>query len=77
MTRLALSALLAFGLTASEASAQWIKNMAKRSGAGGSVGGIFTTDDDVNVGPAFGFNFGLAPKPGLGPTWASDGTKAT
>jgi hypothetical protein len=45
-----------------------IKNMAKRAGIGGSVGGIFTTDDEVNVGPAFGFNLGLAPEPGPGLT---------
>ncbi len=60
--------VLACTLTASNASAQWIKETAKRFGIGGSVGGIFTTDDDVSLGPAFGFNFGLAPEPGLGPT---------
>jgi hypothetical protein len=68
MTRLVLSALLALGLMASEASAQVIKNTARRAGVGGSFGGIFTLDDDVNVGPAFGVNFSLAPQPGLAPT---------
>jgi hypothetical protein len=69
MIRLVVSALLAFGLMTSEASAQFVKNMAKRAGVGGSIGAIFTLDDDVNVAaPAWGFNFGLAPEPGLGPT---------
>jgi hypothetical protein len=69
MTRFALAALLAFGYIASEASAQdMIKNTAKRAGVGGSYGAIITIDEDVNVGPAWGFNFGLAPEPGLGPT---------
>jgi hypothetical protein len=68
MIRLVLCTFLAFGLTASEASAQWVANMARRAGVGGSFGGVFTTDDDVNVGPVWGFNFGLAPEPGLGPT---------
>jgi hypothetical protein len=45
-----------------------ITTMAERAGIGGSVGGIFTLDDDVNAGPAFGVNAGLAPAPGLGPT---------
>ena len=42
--------------------------MARRSGVGGSFGGVFTLDDDVNVGAVFGFNFGFAPEPGLAPT---------
>jgi hypothetical protein len=42
--------------------------MAKRAGIGGSVGRIFSFDDDVNVGLALGVNAGLAPAPGLGPT---------
>jgi len=66
--RFLVSAVLVCGLTASNASAQMIQNMARRAGVGGSVGGIFPLDDDVNVGTAFGFNFGLAPEPGLGPT---------
>jgi hypothetical protein len=45
-----------------------IKNMARRAGVGGSYGVIFPTDDDLTAGQAFGFNFGLAPEPGLGPT---------
>jgi hypothetical protein len=62
-------AVLICTFTASNASAQeMIKNMARRAGVGGSFGGIFTLDDDVNVGPAFGFNFGFAPEPGLAPT---------
>jgi len=44
-----------------------IANTAKRAGIGGSVGAIFTLDDDVNVGSGFGINAGLAPSPGLGP----------
>jgi len=59
-------AVLAVVVTATNASAQMITNMAKRAGIGGSVGGIFPLDDDVTAGKAFGFNFGLAPEPGLG-----------
>ena len=66
--RILLCGVLACTLTASSASAQVIKNMAKRAGIGGSFGSVLTLDDDVNVGPVFGFNFGLAPDPGLGPT---------
>jgi hypothetical protein len=66
--RVLVCAVLVCGLTASNASAQWIQNMARRAGVGGSVGGVFTLDDDVNVGAAYGFNFGLAPEPGLSPT---------
>jgi Outer membrane protein beta-barrel domain len=57
-----------WAVTATNASAQVITNMAKRVGIGGSVGRIFTFDDDVNVGVGFGVNAGLAPGPGLGPT---------
>jgi hypothetical protein len=60
--------VLACTVTASNASGQVITNMAKRAGIGGSVGGIFTFDDEVNVGLGLGVNFGLAPAPGLGPT---------
>ena len=61
-------ALLACTVAATNASAQIVANTAKRAGIGGSVGGYFTFDDEVNVGPAYGVNFGLAPAPGLGPT---------
>jgi hypothetical protein len=67
--RVLVYAVLVCGLTASNASAQWIQNTARRAGVGASVGGIFTLDDDVNVGVAYGFNFGLAPEPGLAPTF--------
>jgi len=60
-------AVLACALSATNASAQMIANTAKRAGIGGSVGAIFTLDDDVNVGSGFGINAGLAPSPGLGP----------
>src|SRR5262245_33614415 len=60
--------VLACTMTAANASAQVITNMVKRAGIGGSVGGIFTFDDEVNVGFGGGINFGLAPAPGLGPT---------
>lgn len=43
-------AFLICTLTASNASAQVIKNMVRRAGVGGSFGGIFTIDEDVNVG---------------------------
>jgi hypothetical protein len=66
--RVLVYAVLVCGLTASNASAQWIQNMARRAGVGASVGGVFTLDDDVNVGVAYGFNFGFAPEPGLSPT---------
>ena len=64
--RVLVCAVLAVVVTATNASAQMITNMAKRAGIGGSVGGIFPLDDDVTAGKAFGFNFGLAPEPGLG-----------
>jgi hypothetical protein len=61
-------AVLGCLLAAPHASAQVITNLAKRGGIGGSVGGYFTFDDEVNVGPGFGINAGLAPAPGFGPT---------
>jgi hypothetical protein len=64
--RVLVCAVLAVVVTATNASAQMITNLAKRAGIGGSVGGIFPLDDDVTAGKAFGFNFGLAPQPGLG-----------
>ena len=66
--RVLVCAMLAFAVTATNASAQMITNMVKRVGVGGSVGSIFTLDDDVTNGAAFGFNAGLAPTPGFGPT---------
>jgi len=66
--RALVCAALACALSATNASAQIIANTAKRAGIGGSVGAIFTLDDDVNVGVGFGINAGLAPSPGLGPT---------
>ena len=64
--RVLVCAVLAVVVTATNASAQMITNMAKRAGIGGSAGGIFPLDDDVTAGKAFGVNFGLAPEPGLG-----------
>ena len=61
-------AVLTCTATATNASAQFVTNMAKRAGIGGAVGAIFTLDDDVNVGAGFGINLGLAPAPGFGPT---------
>src|SRR5262245_11021996 len=66
--RVLVCLVLACTLAATNASAQVIANMAKRAGIGGSVGRIFTFDDDVNVGVGFGINAGLAPEPGFGPT---------
>ena len=66
--RVLMCALLALAVTATNTSAQVITNMVKRVGVGGSVGGIFTFDDDVNTSVAFGVNAGLAPAPGFGPT---------
>jgi hypothetical protein len=66
--RVCVCAVLACLITATNASAQVIANMARRAGIGGSVGGIFPFDDDVTVGTAFGVNAGLAPAPGFGPT---------
>ena len=63
-----MCAVLVSALSATNASAQMITNMVKRVGIGGSVGSIFTFDDDVNNGVAFGVNAGLAPAPGFGPT---------
>ena len=61
-------AVLACAMTATSASAQMVTAMAKRVGIGGSVGGIFPMDDDVDAGLAAGVNAGLAPQPGFGPT---------
>ena len=66
--RVVVCAMVAFAVTATNASAQMITNMVRRVGVGGSVGSIVTFDDDVANGAAFGFNFGLAPAPGFGPT---------
>lgn len=66
--RVLVCAVLVSALTATNASAQMITSMVKRVGIGGSVGSIFTFDDDVSNGVAFGFNAGLAPAPGFGPT---------
>ena len=68
MNRVLMCALLALAVTATNTSAQVITNMVKRVGVGGSVGGVFTFDDDVNTSVAFGVNAGLAPAPGFGPT---------
>jgi hypothetical protein len=67
-TRVLVCALLTCVVSATNASAQMMTNMAKRAGIGASVGGIFPFDDDVSVGTAFGVNAGLAPAPGFGPT---------
>ena len=66
--RVLMCALLVWALTATNASAQWITNMVKRAGIGGSAGGFYPFDDDVKVGSAFGVVAGLAPAPGFGPT---------
>lgn len=60
--------VLACAMMATTASAQGVPDIAKRAGIGVSVGGISPTDDDVDAGGAFGFNFGLAPQTGLAPT---------
>jgi hypothetical protein len=66
--RVLVCAVLVCAVTAANASAQGLPNIIKRAGVGGSFGGIFLIDDDVTVGKAYGFNFGLAPEPGLGLT---------
>lgn len=66
--RVLVCAVLLSAITATNASAQMVTSMARRAGVGGSVGHIFTFDDDVKNGAAFGFNAGLAPAPGFGPT---------
>jgi hypothetical protein len=66
--RVLVCVVLACVVTTTNGSAQMITNVARRVGIGGSVGGIFTTDDDVSTGVAFGVNAGLAPAPGFGPT---------
>src|SRR4030095_4343880 len=58
--------VLASVVTATTASAQGLPNIVKRAGVGGSFGGVFPFDDEVSVGKAYGFNFGLAPEQGLG-----------
>lgn len=64
--RVLVCAVLVCAVTAANASAQGLPNIVKRAGVGGSFGGIFPFDDDVTAGKAYGFNFGLAPEPGLG-----------
>ena len=64
--RVLVCVVLACVVTATTASAQGLPNIVKRAGVGGSFGGIFPFDDDVTVGKAYGFNFGLAPEQGLG-----------
>ena len=66
--RVPVCAVLLSVITATNASAQMVTSMARRAGVGGSVGHIFTFDHDVKNGAAFGFNAGLAPAPGFGPT---------
>ena len=66
--RVLVCAVIVYAMTVTSASAQGITNLVRRVGVGGSVGGIFPVDDDVKVGRAFGFNFGLAPEHGLGVT---------
>ena len=67
-TRVLLSAVLACAIAATSASAQAIPDIVRRVGVGGSIGGIFPFDDDVNAGLAGGVTFGLAPANGFGPT---------
>jgi hypothetical protein len=64
--RVLVCVVLACVVTATTASAQGLPNIVKRAGVGGSFGGIFPFDDEVSVGKAYGFNFGLAPEQGLG-----------
>jgi hypothetical protein len=64
--RVLVCVVVACVVTATTASAQGLPNIVKRAGVGGSFGGIFPFDDDVTVGKAYGFNFGLAPEQGLG-----------
>jgi hypothetical protein len=66
--RVLVCAVLAFAMIATNASAQVMTSMIRRVGIGGSVGGVFTLDDDVNTGTAVGVNVGLAPQHGFGPT---------
>ena len=65
--RVLMCAVLAWAMTATNASGQVITNMVKRVGIGGSVGGIFPFDDDVSIGVVFGVTAGRAPAPGFGP----------
>ena len=74
--RVLVCAALACALSATNASAQMIANMAKRAGIGGSVGAIFTFDDDVNVGRGSASMPASRPRPGSARRLASDGTKA-
>jgi hypothetical protein len=67
-TRVVLFAVLACAIAATGASAQAIPDVVRRIGVGGSIGGIFPFDDDVNAGLAAGVNVGLAPATGFGPT---------
>jgi hypothetical protein len=67
-TRVVVCTVLVCAMSAMSASAQTITETVKRVGIGGSVGGIFPIDEDVNAGRAFGVSFGLAPEAGFGPT---------
>jgi len=64
--RVLVCTVLACVVTATNASAQVIKNLIKRVGIGGSVGTFFTSDDNVNTALGAGVNVGMVPKPGLG-----------
>jgi hypothetical protein len=66
--RVLVCMVLACAVTATNASAQMIKNLVKRAGIGASVGTFFTSDDDVNTALGAGVNVGLAPQNGLGGT---------
>ena len=66
--RVLLCTVLACMVTATNASAQGIKNLVKRVGIGASFGTFFTSSDDVNTAFGVGLNVGLVPKPGLGAT---------
>jgi hypothetical protein len=64
--RVLIYTVLACVVTATNASAQGIKNLIKRVGIGASVGSFFTSDDNVNTAIGAGINVGLVPKAGLG-----------
>jgi hypothetical protein len=67
-TRLPLITLVLSTLApAAPASAQFsdtLADVAKRAGAGATIGAVVPIDSDVEVGPVLGFQFGLAPKEG-------------
>jgi hypothetical protein len=49
-------------------SSSGFSRLFKEGGVGATVGWVYPSDSDVDVGTVLGFQFGVAPRPGWGPT---------